>query len=327
MPLLRVVARLVAANPTQKLSLVVAGSAFEDSGRVLREHAAVLGIGRHLTVVDVVDPLDAHVWFTAADVFVSPVDNAIETFGITPIEAMACGTPQVVSDWSGYRDTVVDGETGFLVPTRRIADDHVLDSEAELIGDSWEVGFKRAQVTVVDLEVMQDRIQCLIDNEELRCAMGKASRRRAEEMFSWEVVTKMHVELWDHLRQSAAFEQPSSAYKSYIRPRTTACFGHFATAQLAASTRLLLTDEGEAVSDVVVTPMLHRFLRDYIQVETLIAIAMTLKAYSNGTMPGMTLSALRDARGDTDGLAGLRLERHVLWMAKQGFLKMNDAQT
>src|SRR5258708_11547844 len=33
------------------------------------------------------------------------------------IEAMAAGVPQVVSDWSGYRDIVVHGETGFRVQT------------------------------------------------------------------------------------------------------------------------------------------------------------------------------------------------------------------
>ena len=61
----------------------------------------------------------------AADVFVSLSDNPQETFGITPIEAMASGLPCVVSDWDGYRDTVVEsGEseqpTGIRIPTRLV---------------------------------------------------------------------------------------------------------------------------------------------------------------------------------------------------------------
>jgi glycosyltransferase involved in cell wall biosynthesis len=38
-----------------------------------------------------------------------------EGFGLTVIEANAVGTPNVVSDAPGLRDTVRHGETGFLV--------------------------------------------------------------------------------------------------------------------------------------------------------------------------------------------------------------------
>ena len=41
---------------------------------------------------------------------------AIEGWGITTIEANACGTPVIASDVSGLRDSVRDGETGLLVP-------------------------------------------------------------------------------------------------------------------------------------------------------------------------------------------------------------------
>jgi len=78
----------------------------------------------------------------AADVFVSLSDNIQETFGLTPIEAMAAGLPVVVSDWNGHRETVEDGVHGFTIPTwmpvggegRRIA----LAPELDLLGPAGD---------------------------------------------------------------------------------------------------------------------------------------------------------------------------------------------
>src|SRR5690606_12309109 len=53
-------------------------------------------------------------YYSAADIFVST--PWYEPFGITPLEAMACGTPVIGSDVGGIKYTVSDGETGFLVP-------------------------------------------------------------------------------------------------------------------------------------------------------------------------------------------------------------------
>ena len=53
-------------------------------------------------------------YYSAADVFVST--PWYEPFGITPLEAMACGTPVIGSAVGGIKMTVLHGETGFLVP-------------------------------------------------------------------------------------------------------------------------------------------------------------------------------------------------------------------
>lgn len=50
-------------------------------------------------------------------VFTSPKEG----WGISNLEAAACGTPTVASDSPGLRDSVVDGETGFLVPHGDVA--------------------------------------------------------------------------------------------------------------------------------------------------------------------------------------------------------------
>jgi len=53
-------------------------------------------------------------YYSAANVFVTT--PWYEPFGITPVEAMACGTPVVGTAVGGIKTTVVDGETGLLVP-------------------------------------------------------------------------------------------------------------------------------------------------------------------------------------------------------------------
>jgi D-inositol-3-phosphate glycosyltransferase len=53
-------------------------------------------------------------YYDAADVFVTT--PWYEPFGITPLEAMACGTPVIGSDVGGIKFTVINNETGFLVP-------------------------------------------------------------------------------------------------------------------------------------------------------------------------------------------------------------------
>ncbi len=55
-------------------------------------------------------------YYSAADVFVST--PWYEPFGITPVEAMACGTPVIGARVGGIKHTVVDGETGYLVPPK-----------------------------------------------------------------------------------------------------------------------------------------------------------------------------------------------------------------
>jgi D-inositol-3-phosphate glycosyltransferase len=55
-------------------------------------------------------------WYRSADVLAAT--PWYEPFGLTPLEAMACGVPVVATAVGGLTDTVVDGVTGDLVPAR-----------------------------------------------------------------------------------------------------------------------------------------------------------------------------------------------------------------
>jgi glycosyltransferase involved in cell wall biosynthesis len=101
---------------------------------------------------------DLRRYYGAADVSVSVPHY--EPFGITPLEAMACGTPVVGSRVGGIKTSVADGETGYLVPPR-------------------------------DPEALADRLLRLLSDMSLRSRMSRAARRRVEEHYTWERVAAL----------------------------------------------------------------------------------------------------------------------------------------
>lgn len=92
-----------------------------------------------------------------ADIFVFPSCNPIsEGQPVVILEAMAAGLPVVATDHGATRETVVDGVTGFLIPT----------------GAPEEIA---------------RRVVELLENPELRCKMGDAGRSRFRQCYTDEV--------------------------------------------------------------------------------------------------------------------------------------------
>lgn len=117
---IRGVARLARDHRKRALLYVVGGAtdvpdpnATPEIGR-LAQVAREEGVERQVTFVGRRDREALPLHYAACDVFVTT--PWYEPFGITPVEAMACARPVVGADVGGIRTTVVDGETGFLVP-------------------------------------------------------------------------------------------------------------------------------------------------------------------------------------------------------------------
>jgi len=82
------------------------------------------------------------------------------------IEAAAIGRPIITCNSTGCKDTVIDGETGFLIPIK-------------------------------DENTLADKIKYLIDNPNIRVKMGIAARKYAENTFAIEKVIETHLHIYN----------------------------------------------------------------------------------------------------------------------------------
>ena len=94
-----------------------------------------------------------------------------EPFGIVPLEAMACGVPVIVASVGGLVDTVVDGVTGYHVPSR---------SPVRLAG----------------------ALNALRTNAALRAAMGRAGVERVLMRYSWSRVAAETLDIYSEVRRA-----------------------------------------------------------------------------------------------------------------------------
>jgi glycosyltransferase involved in cell wall biosynthesis len=121
--------------PDSELIIVGGGDAAElgddPDARRLRRLAVEAGVADRVQFRGRVKHEDVPPLLRSADVFVTA--PWYEPFGITPLEAMACGVPVVATAVGGLIDTVVHGVTGLHVPPRR--PDRIADAIVTLLGD------------------------------------------------------------------------------------------------------------------------------------------------------------------------------------------------
>jgi glycogen synthase len=142
--------------------------------------AAQAAHGQVIWIEEMVQKATVYQLYSHAAVFCCP--SIYEPFGIINLEAMACETAVVASAVGGIKEVVVDGETGILVPLQQqqVAPFEPHDPEA----------FSRG---------LADGINKLMADPELRTKMGKAGRKRAEQIFSWESIAKQTRDLYAEL--------------------------------------------------------------------------------------------------------------------------------
>ncbi|HEX2090347.1 MAG TPA: glycosyltransferase [Actinomycetota bacterium] len=97
------------------LWLVGGPSGVGSSGEAARLQALAssLGIADRVSIVGPRPHSNLAIYYSAAEAVLVP--SRSESFGLTALEAQACGTPVIAADSTGLRHVVKDGETGFLV--------------------------------------------------------------------------------------------------------------------------------------------------------------------------------------------------------------------
>jgi glycosyltransferase involved in cell wall biosynthesis len=157
--------------------LIVGGTDREPDPSRLPELARLASVAQDEAVEELVtfvgrrDRTELVDYYNAADVFVST--PWYEPFGITPLEAMACGTPVIGSNVGGIKFSVADGETGYLVPPN-------------------------------DPAALAERIAGIYRDPTLLPLLGRQAIARVNEMFTWERVVCGIAALYEDVLTTAA---------------------------------------------------------------------------------------------------------------------------
>jgi len=259
------------------------------------------------------------IW-AAGDLFISFSDNIQETFGLTPVEAMAAGLPCVVTDWDGYRDTVRHGEDGFRIPTYApppgAGGDFAYFYADSAINYQAYVG-GAAQYTAIDFAAAAQAIVDLAENPDLRRRMGAAAQARARTAFDWSAVIPQYQALWAEqaARRSAAPVVPGPADNPF-RPDPFALFGGYATRHLRGDW-IVSAAPGVAWSDAAA--VLTSPLAAHSGVNRP-ALAECAKLFEHLAANGP--STVTDAVAQFSGGMRAFMQRGILWMARFGVLTL-----
>ena len=156
---LRVVIEAMATLPG--VHFIIAGDGPEQPR--LQAQAAALGVAARVHFAGRVAHSDLPRLLADADIFVQPSVSE-ESFGISLIEAMACGLPVLASRLGGMLEIVVPGETGELLAAG-------------------------------DVPVWREAMGRLAADATLRTRLGQAGRIRAENHFTWAANARQLEEL------------------------------------------------------------------------------------------------------------------------------------
>jgi hypothetical protein len=265
------------------------------------------------------NPMARQAAWAMADIFITLADNIQETFGLTPLEAMAAGKPVIASDWDGYRETVVDGESGFLIPSfipsAPLGEAYARNHASGAINYDHYIGLASQHVSF-DLAKLTEACVRLIEDPDLRAKMGSRGLRLAREVFDWSVVMRQYRSFWDELaeiRKKAESGKPKPAAPVASMPDPYALFAHYPNETLHGQMKLSLHSQAFSWKQAKRHELFRHGMMGFARDETFQAITQALQ-------DGPQL--LADVASTTE-IAELEIIRAVSLMAKWGELTIS----
>ncbi|MDD9958409.1 MAG: glycosyltransferase family 4 protein [Gammaproteobacteria bacterium] len=190
----------------------------------------------------------------ASDIFCSLSDNIQETFGITPIEAMAAGLPVLITDWNGYKESIEHGIHGFKVSTTMPrgggAGTEIAKRYAMGLDDyNMYLGYTSSHVAV-DIVQATNYLSELIENSALRKKLANAASKRAKTYYDWETIIPAYEELWSELREirEKSNSEFFAKHRWPARPDPFRSFSHYPTTQLSVLDKVAFVFESEQLA-------------------------------------------------------------------------------
>jgi phosphoheptose isomerase len=166
--------------------LIIVGGTSSDSDPRVRDEALRLeriareeGVAENVSFAGKQGREVLKYFYSAADMFATT--PWYEPFGITPVEAMACGTPVVGSNVGGIKFSVRDGETGYLVEPN-------------------------------NPDALAERMAQLYQNPKLMKVFSRQALQRARALFTWQKMSDSISEVYENVLMA---RQPHRAAESH----------------------------------------------------------------------------------------------------------------
>ena len=111
---------------------------------------------RNVHLLGTVDDSALNEWYNKVSVVIIP--SVFEGFGLTAVEAMACGTPVIVTDVDALRDVIEDGVNGLLVPYN-------------------------------DVETLSEKILYLLKNRSEQSKFSINGKKKGQTVYNWDIIS------------------------------------------------------------------------------------------------------------------------------------------
>ncbi len=177
-------------NTNQPTRLLIVGGETEQPGlascpeiKRLQQLAEEQGVSAQVTFSGRKNRNVLRYYYSAADIFITT--PWYEPFGITPLEAMACGTPVIGANVGGIKYSVKEGKTGYLIPP------------------------KNPQALAV-------KVNYLLSNPVLIKKMQASALKRVHHLFTWAQVAGSMAKIYENVIEKYAHKTNATGQRAPV---------------------------------------------------------------------------------------------------------------